>query len=284
AATAKEQGLTQIHYGVVDLNRDVLERDAYDVIVAHAVLHHVENLEHAYAQIEQAMKPDATLLVNEYVGPSRFQFSDDVLRILNALLDCIRRGETRTRPSVEEMIANDPTEAVRSEELLGFTERHFDIRERKDLGGTILQHLLYGIVQHYRFDVPRERGVIDMLCAIEGMLVDAQRIASDFVLLAARKRGSNVTKTNRPLPSRAEGASDIEPDPLRLPYGRRAARAPRVPLRLLRIALASQQQRRANLFAESHFYAFRERLLGMRMPDDPTFRRLIETAATLAHE
>ena len=66
--------------------------DAYDVVVAHSVLHHVENLEHAYAQIERCMRPDATLIVNEYVGPNRFQYSDDVLSIINALLRCVAGG------------------------------------------------------------------------------------------------------------------------------------------------------------------------------------------------
>ncbi len=329
---AKEtaRGIAKIEYGVVDLNRDELPRDTYDVVVAHSVLHHVENLEHAYAQIERTMRANATLVVNEYVGPKRFQYSDDVLRIINALLQCIRPGEVPTRPTVEEMIANDPTEAVRSDELLAFTARHFDVLEQKDLGGAILQHLLYDIVQHYRFDVPRERGLIEMLCAIEGMLVDRGRVPSDFVLLAARKKGSTVRAMPRPLPPRAQGAEDVEGDPLRsagrwsagfqsagpptssrpvasaagrMPADRQA-RMPALPtpaardwqpaLRMLRIALASQQSHRANLFEERALYSWRERLLALgsdpwswilrRMPGDPPFVGLVETAATLAAE
>ena len=326
------RGLAKIEYGVVDLNRDALPPDTYDVVVAHSVLHHVENLEHAYAQIERTMRANATLIINEYVGPKRFQYSDDVSRIINALLQCIRPGEVRARPTVEEMIANDPTEAVRSDELLAFTARQFDVLDRKDLGGTILQHLLYDIVQHYRFDVPRERGLIEMLCTIEGMLVDRGRVPSDFALLAARKKGASVRALPRPLPPRAQGAEDVESDPLRStgrwsagfqpagppassrPVASAAGRMPadrqaRMPalqrrerygsahqwhhaLRLLRIALASQQPRRANLFEERAIYSWRERLLALgsdpwswilrRMPDDAPFVDLVETAATLA--
>lgn len=302
-------GITKIEYGVADLNRDELPRDAYDVVVAHSVLHHVENLEHAYTQIERTMRANATFVVNEYVGPKRFQFSDDVLRIMNALLECIRPGQVRTRPTVEEMMANDPTEAVRSDELLAFTSRHFDVLERKNLGGTILQHLLFNIVQDYHFDVPRERGVIDILCAIEGMLVDRGRVPSDFALLAVRKKGANVRPMPRPLPPRANGAEDVEGDPLcgaghwpvvppaagqqrRRAAGGTAGWQPA--LRCLRIALASQQAHRANLFEEKAFYSWRERLLARgrdpwswilrRMPPDPPFVNLIETAATLAGE
>ncbi|HUP59117.1 MAG TPA: class I SAM-dependent methyltransferase [Thermoanaerobaculia bacterium] len=295
------RGIGNIDYGVVDLNRDELPRDAYDVVIAHSVLHHVANLEHAYAQIERAMRADATLLINEYVGPNRFQFSDGVLAIMNALLQCVRPGASRVRPSVEEMIANDPTEAVRSEEIVGFTERTFEVCERRDLGGTILQHLLYEIAEELRFEVPRERALVELLCAIEAMLVDGGRIGSDFTLLAARKKGSRVAPSKRALPPRTEAANDIERDPL-WRNGRRTSRPPshggrgRPPssthLRLLRVALLSAQAHRANLFHESNLAAFLERFRARgrdpwewiidRAPDDPAIRCLLRTAATLA--
>ena len=214
-ARAREaaRDIPKITYGVVDLNRDELPRETYDVVVAHSVLHHVENLEHAYAQIERTMKPNATLVMNEYAGPSRFQFSDDVLSIMNTLLACFGYPP-KTRPTVEEMIANDPTEAVRSDELLAFTARFFEVMEQKEIGGTLLQHMLYGIAEDFRFDVPRERSILEILCTIDAMLVDLRRVPCDYMILAARKRGSHVTRANRPLPPRAHGAEDVERDPL----------------------------------------------------------------------
>jgi SAM-dependent methyltransferase len=296
-ARARElaRGIDKIAYGVVNLNQDTLPRDTYDVIVAHSVLHHVENLEHAYAQIEQSMRPDATLIVNEYVGPNRFQYSDDVLSIMNALFRCLpaeQRGafEKRTRPTVEEMLANDPTEAVRAEELLAFTERHFDVLERKELGGAVVQHLLFDVVQNFRFDDPRERSLIEMLCTIDAMLTDAKRIPCDFVICAARRKGSRVTPAPRPLPPRAEGAEDVERDPLlRIPLHSRVLRGgglDRHQRRLLRIALLSQNERRANLFEENaHLGPFGRRRdwrwLLAHAPRDRALRGLLETAAAI---
>ena len=40
------------------------------------------------------MRGDATLIVNEYVGANRFQYSDDVLAIMNGLLRCHRHTES----------------------------------------------------------------------------------------------------------------------------------------------------------------------------------------------
>ncbi|HUR79172.1 MAG TPA: class I SAM-dependent methyltransferase [Thermoanaerobaculia bacterium] len=298
------RGIEKIHYGVVDLNVHELPADTYDVVVAHSVLHHVSNLEHAYAQIEKTMRANATLVMNEYVGPNRFQYSDDVLQIINTLLGCIGQPP-KHRPTVEEMLANDPTEAVRSEELLAFTEKTFDVRERKNIGGTILQHLLYETIAQFRFDNALERSILEMLCTIEALLVDAKRIPCDYVILAARKRGSRVEKAKRPLPPRPEAAKDVQPDPLWLNVGRASAhlwrnvgrasarlwrnvgRASARPgglkpaLRLVRLAILAQLPRRAMLYEESRVAAFVERFR-TRTFDDPRIECLLRTAATLA--
>lgn len=287
-------GIEKIEYGVVDLNRDQLPQSAYDVVLAHSVLHHVENLDHAYAQIARAMRPDATLIVNEYAGPARFQYSDDVLTIMNSLLGCLGRPP-QVRPAVEEMIANDPTEAVRSNELIAYTDQYFDVRERKDLGGTILQHLLYEIAESYRFEVPRERAIVETLCTIEAMLIDEGRIPSDYLILAARKRGSSVVRAARALPPRPEAARSVDPDPLAgsLPQIRasehtRPAAPWKVALRLLRIGLIAQERVRSNLYRESAVLSLRERWRARRSDpltwvesrvSDETLRCLIRTAA-----
>jgi SAM-dependent methyltransferase len=295
-ARARElaRGIDKITYGVVDLNRDELPPDTYDVVVAHSVLHHVENLEHAYTQLERTMRPDATLIINEYVGPNRFQYGDGVDSAINTLLRALpvelrKPYDVRLRPTVEEMIANDPTEAVRAEELVAFTEARFEVLERKPLGGAILQHLLYDIAENFRFDVPRERSMLQMLCTIDAMLTDSGRIPCDFAIFAARKKGSRVTSVDRPLPPRTEAANDVEPDPLRRLSWLARLRGGRVDAyqrRLLRLALLSQQPRRANLFEENARLGFHKtnawEWLLANAPTDPAIRSLLETAAILA--
>jgi len=282
-ARARERGGPKIRYGVVDLNRDSLEPDAYDVVIAHSVLHHIEDLEHAFDQIERAMKPEATLIVNEYVGVNRFQYGDDILAIINDLLRCLpgrlrrsaledRTYEVRERPTVEEMVANDPSEAVRAADVMPMLRQRFEILNERQLGGTILMHLLYDIVQNFRFDDRHERAIIELLCTFEGALVDARRISSDFVLAAARKRTAGTARRayRRPLPPRSDAAKDTEADPLG--WGRCSGRlqpADRLKpvatlkphhLRMLRIALASSRPRRANLIEERRWNARIEQL------------------------
>ena len=268
---AREVGATRIAYQVIDLNRDRLPDGPYDVVIAHSILHHIDNLEHAYSEIDRVMKPDATFIINEYAGPRRFQFSDDVLSLLNELLRCLparlrrsalegRTYESKEPPTVEAMIATDPSEAVRSDELVSIAERRFEILDRRFLGGTLLMHLLYDIVQNFRFDDPKERAIIELLCTFEAALVDAGIIGSDFVIFAARKRTSTLPSSaySRPLPPRPVEARLVDDDPLglgpRVPrrsgIGATSKLLPGWMLRLLRIALVSTKPRRANLIAE----------------------------------
>ena len=277
-ARARARGGPKIRYSVADLNRDTLEAGAYDVVVAHSILHHVEKLEHAFEQVERAMKPEATFIVNEYIGPNRFQFSDEILAIVNDLLRCLpaqlRHGaledrvyEARERPTIDQMIANDPSEAVRASDLMPMIRQRFDVLEVKQLGGTILMHLLHDIVQNFRFDDPHERGAIELLCSLEGALIDRGSIPSDFAILAARKKGARTPKSayRRPLPPRPEASKDIEADPLGFGPRRPAVRGQREALqpwmlRVLRVALASSRPRRANLIDERRLNAFIEQL------------------------
>jgi hypothetical protein len=279
-ARAAANAPAKVRYSVADLNVAELEPDAYDVVVAHSVLHHIENLEHCFDQIERAMKRDATLIVNEYVGPNCFQFGDSVLTTMNELRAALGYPP-RERPTPEFMIASDPTEAVRSSELIPMIESRFDVRERKDLGGTILMHLLYEMVQDFRWDNARERSIIDMLCTFEGALIDGGVIDSDFVILAARKRGSRVRRANRPLPPRPEAARDIEDDPLAHAAGRDARRVlagrPALRARMLRLVLLAQKDHRANLFRESRWQSLRARLgLVDVRTNDATILKLLE--------
>jgi Methyltransferase domain len=225
--TAEEMGLAKLHYGVLDLNTATLPLETYDVVIAHSILHHVERLEHAFAEIERTLKKDGTLIFNEYVGPSRFQMSDKQLGIMNEVLrslpEELRRGVVeqplygkKERPTIDHMIRSDPSEAVRSSELFPLVSHRFDVLDRLDLGGTLLQHLLYDIVQNFDFYDSRKRSMLELLTILEGALIDSAALPSDFVALAARRKDSSQPRSaysRSPLRAPAP-RSEVERDPL----------------------------------------------------------------------
>ena len=71
---ATEAGFSNLRFEVGDLNKLVLAPQSYDLILAQMCIHHIENLEHLFAQVARALTPNGLFAINDYVGPSRWQF------------------------------------------------------------------------------------------------------------------------------------------------------------------------------------------------------------------
>lgn len=207
---ARAAGLgDRIRYHVVDLDDDPLPGGPWDVVVAHSVLHHVRVLEHCYAEIERRVVPGGLLLINEYTGPRRFQFTAEQMRAING---CLARLPERLRtsavtggpyplrevPDEDTLAATDPSEAVRSDEVLPLLERRFEVLAERDLGGTVLHLLLYDIVQNFDPADPRENRILALLCLLEKSLIAAGALPSDFrVVVAGNRRPAAARRPGR---------------------------------------------------------------------------------------
>jgi SAM-dependent methyltransferase len=127
----------------------------FDLVIGKGVLHHIQDLERLLSIIAQSLSDGGVLYVDEFVGPSRFQWSDSQLAIVNRLLDRLSENLRRdlvdpahgakapaSRPTVAGMIAADPSEAARSAELRELLQSHFEPLEEREWGGAIF-HLLF---------------------------------------------------------------------------------------------------------------------------------------------
>ncbi len=83
---AARQGFNTINYDVRDINDLALPPARYDAIFAFSALHHFVALEHVLSQIHTALKPGGLFIINEYIGPSRFQFPRQQVDAMNAAL------------------------------------------------------------------------------------------------------------------------------------------------------------------------------------------------------
>jgi SAM-dependent methyltransferase len=200
AERARAEGLAgKIRYHVVDLDSEPLPGGPWDVAVAHSVLHHVARLEHCYAELSKGLRPGGLLLVNEYAGPRRFQFTPAQMRVIDG---CLTRLPERLRlstvtggpcvakqvPDEDLLAATDPSEAVRSDEVLPLLQRRFEVLAEHDAGGTVLHLLLYDLVQNFDSADPRENRILALLCLLEESLIDAGVLPSDFKVVAAGNR------------------------------------------------------------------------------------------------
>lgn len=188
----------RINYVRADLNTLELTPDSYDLAVVVQALHHIEELEHVLDQVAAALGPGGLFLVNEYVGPARFQWLDKTQVLMNRLLGVLphelkvnpRNGFVKDhieRTPAEEIARVDPSESVRSDEILELLRSRFEIVYRADYGGTLLQFLLADIAANFRDDDANEVALLDLLSLFEETLIRERVLPSDFAYLVLRR-------------------------------------------------------------------------------------------------
>ncbi|MBN9416482.1 hypothetical protein ABS71_12100 [bacterium SCN 62-11] len=198
AKTALHSGITTFRYEQADLNVVELEPGTFDFVYAEMSLHHVERLERVYEEIARALVPGGLLILDEFVGPTRFAWTETQMATINSLLNRLpkelrRSPEGAAKPLVvrlpeQHFQQTDPSESIRSGEVLACLEQRFEILWRQDYGGALLHPLLHDIAWCFaEGDLQAEDWLDEFIGLEEQMMADGQ-IASDFVVVVARPR------------------------------------------------------------------------------------------------
>lgn len=188
-------------FSVADVNKLNLPAACVDAVFAKSALHHIEGIDELFSGVRSYLRPEGRLIALDFFGPSRFQWTDKQLREVHRIwneelpLECkiAPNGvpyEPIQRPSVDEMVALDPSEAVRSGELYDKLREYFTVEVDIALGGTLLNLLLWGDrVNRFRIDHPAHCEVLLRTVELEQKLIRSGELASDFRLIVARRRG-----------------------------------------------------------------------------------------------
>jgi SAM-dependent methyltransferase len=198
---SERHGVPWIRFEHRDLNTIELPQATYDAIVFCMSLHHVSALEHVLDQVVQSLRPGGMLLVNEFVGPRQFQFTNVQLKLVRVLLatmpERLRRSchggglkSEYVRMPIEHWNRVDPSEAVRSDEILPEIQKRFELIHRGDYGGTLLGLLLEYIIHNFDAGDREATTVLNGLFQVEGALIRTRFLPSDYTVLAARPLGA----------------------------------------------------------------------------------------------
>ena len=197
---ARRAGLEHLRYEVADVNRIELPAQTYDCVWGVHSIHHLAALEHVFGQVRRARKPGAYFVLNEFVGPTRFQWTDRQLEVINGLLRTlpahlrVRCGTAQTlksevtRPTIAEMKRIDPSEAIRSAEIRPLFPRYFEVVEVKGYGGTVLHMLLHEIAGNFQNAAPATSAILEAICDLEEALVALGDLPHDFAMIVGCAR------------------------------------------------------------------------------------------------
>jgi ubiquinone/menaquinone biosynthesis C-methylase UbiE len=200
--TARAKGVENVSFREADFHQLEPPAESYDVIFMNMSLHHVKDLDSLLSRIAAALRPEGFFLINEYVGPSQFQFGELQLSIVRDLLGAlpeelrqdVATGKVKReyeRKPVEFWNVVDPSEAIRSAEIVPALDRHFQVVERIDYGGTVLHLLLEHIIHNFDNGDPYHLAVLRLLGTIEDILISQGVLRSDFSLMALAKKDAS---------------------------------------------------------------------------------------------
>lgn len=195
-----------VTYRQADLNRLSLARSSLDLAIFFHSLHHVTEVETCVEAVARALRPGGKLLVVDYFGKNRLQRSRAHLDLCDTLLSHLPAPyrvdlsrsvpgqlvlkERCENPPREAVIRDDPSEAVRSEELERclLRTRGLALREERPLGGTFLDPLLVDIAGNFRADDPVAVAHVRGAVSAEEALLRAGVLPSDFRYMVFERR------------------------------------------------------------------------------------------------
>lgn len=158
---AKEQNISKINYFVADFLTYPFAEKHYDIILFHSSLHHFNHINNLIPErILPMLKDDGIMVIHEYVGPDKLQWTDAQLKEVNRLLLTIpkkyrtRYGSSAVRakayrPGLLRMNFIDPSEAIDSASILPSIHKHCKTLDEKPLGWNIIHLLLKDISHHF---------------------------------------------------------------------------------------------------------------------------------------
>ena len=194
--SAEEQGLaSRIDFRNEDAFAEVGESKCFDLVFWNNSLHHMLDVEAAVSWSHRVLRPGGILMMDDYVGPNRFQWTDEMIRVNTAfrrslprdyLVDPYGDGARLLpvkveAPPAEAIARRDPSECVDSERIHAALRKHFSERDRVYTGGVIyhagLNDLLHNVLARGDDEVIRRALELDDQCADRGLTHYAAAIA-----------------------------------------------------------------------------------------------------------
>lgn len=188
--TAADLGIANCFFEVRDVYQAQWSPHSFDVVLFHSSLHHFKNIDQLLDRVKEILKPGGLLIINEYVGANRFQFSAQRKKEVREIYDKHVPSEYKKRkhtdvvkqqvyfPGYLRMVISDPSEAIESAEIMPLLNKKFTLLEQKNYGGNVLTFILKDIAHH--FNKPDATPILTQLFEIEDELMKREQ-QSDFV-------------------------------------------------------------------------------------------------------
>ena len=159
-------------------------------VVSRSFLHRRHDLETVLDRFAAMLVPGGLLFVEDFVGPSHFQWTDAQLEVINRLLARLPRelltdlsaddGRAKLsveRPNLAKRVASNSSQAVRSDEILPELDARFERVEVCPTGGAVFHQLFSRIMGNFS----ERPDLVTVLMELDAIMTDAGVVDSDYV-------------------------------------------------------------------------------------------------------
>ena len=195
---ARERYLNNIHFVCSDILSYPFKKEYFDIVLFHSSLHHFDHIEQFLSiSIKNCLKNFGQVIINEYVGATRMQYSKTQIQEVNNALALIPKQYRKRFKTLQlknrfygsgiiRMKLADPSECVDSKSILPSLHTHFTTIVEKPYGGNILMNVLKDISHHFiELNTTKEK-ILNNLFLFEDNYLKSN--SSDFVFGIYEKR------------------------------------------------------------------------------------------------
>lgn len=180
-------------YNCRDIHSCELEPGSYDLITFIHSLHHIEDLRGVLKICERALAPSGLFWAVEYIGPDYFDYPPEHTAFARSFYRSLHptlknwRHEELTLPGIEEVMRNDPTEAVHSSEIPAALSETFGPVEFIPTYGTFTSILMWSLNHDVLYDTAMGREFMKLVLEMDTALIDSGKLPHYFGYYVASK-------------------------------------------------------------------------------------------------
>lgn len=194
----RKANIENVVYHLGDFSKFTFEKERFDLVLFNSSLHHFTKIEKLIvAKVLSILKTGGLVIMFEYAGPNRFQYTNSQIDAANSSLNLLplelkkKRDNTLKirvyRPGWLRMWLNDPSEAPCAEDILPVLRKHLIVVEEKTVGGSLLHPLMKGIAHNFVDGKSETNQLLDILFCEEDKFYE-QTGQSDFWFGVYRKK------------------------------------------------------------------------------------------------
>jgi ubiquinone/menaquinone biosynthesis C-methylase UbiE len=222
---AVKRGLAdRIEFVEADAFKADIADGQFDLVHWNNALHHMFDVDQAVAWSHRVLSSDGLFFMDDYVGPNRFQWSDETLALASRIREnlpaqYLERAETDAppvpvqvgRPSIRRIVNEDPSEAPDSERIVEGVRKHFPNALIIPTGGAVYNLALTHTLHHFDPKQPADEALLRNLMLVDEMAVQSTGVESHYAVALAWRNGRKIKHSGPGITVRARPGQQNQP-------------------------------------------------------------------------